>query len=238
VLTTLSIAATVGLLSSLHCVGMCGGIAGLLAASLPAGVHGRRPLLLSYLAAYNAGRLSSYVVAGALIGGFGTGLVQLAGQSYGFLLFKGLGAAILIAIGLYVAGWFPSLALVEGAGVPFWRRLEPLGRRLLPARTPGHAFLQGLVWGWLPCGLVYSSLLWAFSSGGAGNGAMVMLGFGLGTLPAMMGTGLLSRQLLELVRRPYVRQAVGSTIVLVAAVHLLYSGTIGDAICSALGPVP
>lgn len=237
-LTTLGIAASVGLLSSLHCIGMCGGIAGLLAASLPPGVHGRQSTLLAYLVAYNSGRLTSYAVAGALIGAFGTGLVQIAGQSYGFLLVKGLGAGVLIAIGLYVAGWFPALALVEGAGVPIWRRIEPFGRRLLPARSPGQAFLQGIVWGWLPCGLVYSSLLWAFSAGGAANGALVMLGFGLGTLPAMMGTGLLSRQLLDLVRQPYVRQAVGLTIVLVAAVHLIYSGTIGDAICSALGPVP
>lgn len=237
-LTVLLTAFSVGLLSSLHCIGMCGGISGLLGASLPPEVRGRDGALIAYLAAYNAGRLATYVLAGALIGASGTGLLQAAGQGYGYLLVKGLGTAILAAIGLYVAGWFPALALVEGAGVPLWRRLEPLARRLLPARSPGQALLQGLVWGWLPCGLVYSSLLWAFSAGGAANGALVMLGFGLGTLPAMLGTGYLAGPLLDLIRQPYLRQAVGLSIVLVAVAHLLYSGTIGDAICSALGPVP
>lgn len=237
-LTILVTAFSVGLLSSLHCIGMCGSISGILGASLPPDVRRRHGVLVSYLVAYNGGRLASYVLGGALIGAFGTGLLQAAGQSYGYLLVKGLGTAILAAIGLYVAGWFPALALVEGAGVPLWRRLEPLGRRLLPARSPSQAFLQGLVWGWLPCGLVYSSLLWAFSAGGAANGALVMLGFGLGTLPAMLGTGFFAGPLLERIRRPYLRQAVGLAIVLVAVVHLLYSGTIGDAICSALGPVP
>ncbi|MEO5336977.1 MAG: sulfite exporter TauE/SafE family protein [Magnetospirillum sp. WYHS-4] len=237
-LATLGIAISVGLLSSLHCLGMCGGIAGLLAASLPGEVRHRQGVLLAYLAAYNAGRLTTYMAAGAAIGAFGTGLVQIAGQGYGFLLVKGLGAAVLAAIGLYIGGWLPALALVEGAGVPLWRRIEPWGRRLLPARSPAQAFLQGVVWGWLPCGLVYTSLLWAFSAGGAANGALVMLGFGLGTLPAMMGTGLVSRRLFDMLRQPYLRQAAGISIVLVAAAGLIYSGTIGDAICSALGPVP
>lgn len=237
-LSVLGVAFTVGLLSSLHCVGMCGGIAGVLTMTLPGEVRENRPSLLLHLIAFNTGRIATYIVAGGMLGAFGTGVLQVAGAGYTHLLLQGMGAAVLGAIGLYIAGWLPNLALVEGAGGPIWRHLEPLGRRFMPAHGPGHAFAYGLIWGWLPCGLVYSSLLWAFTAGGAVNGMTVMAGFGLGTLPAMMGTGLFSRQLADLGRLPYLRQAVGSAIILVAVLSLMYSHSIGDAICSAYGVTP
>lgn len=238
-LTTFAIAISVGLLSSLHCLGMCGGISGMLTMSLPGEVRNDRPALSSYLGAYNAGRLTSYVAAGAIVGTLGTGVIEAtAVVGTGHLLLKGIGAAMLAAIGLYVAGWFPALAVVEGAGTPIWRHLEPVGRRLLPARNLPQAYLQGVVWGWLPCGLMYSTLLWAFASGGTINGIAVMAGFGLGTLPMMMSSGLVAKWLTELGQIPYLRQMAGSAIVLVALLSLVYSGTIGDAICVAYGTTP
>ena len=191
----------VGLLGGTHCVGMCGGIVGALSLGAPA----RWAMHL----AYNAGRISSYAVAGALAGALGAASLTLDGQAPVRLALYLLANLMLVALGLYLLGVTRALAFTERAGQHLWRLIQPLTRRFLPARTIAQAFPLGLLWGWLPCGLVYSALATALSAGAPGRGALLMLAFGLGTLPNLLLAGILLARLNEFVRRPVVRIASG-----------------------------
>jgi hypothetical protein len=207
----------VGLFSTLHCIGMCGGIIGALTFSLPQEIRDSRWRLLPYMSAYNLGRISSYTLAGALAGLAGH-LFSSSFQQYGHLVLQLLATVLMIAIGLYLAGWFPRFANVERIGKPLWNKLEPLSRKLLPVKSPLHAFMFGMVWGWLPCGLVYSALLWSSSGETSVNGALFMLAFGLGTLPTVLGAGILTGWLVRLKQLPYLRPVVGMSIIILAIV--------------------
>jgi len=211
-------ALVVGFLGSTHCLGMCGGIAGSLGAATE---RAREPHFLgrlSFLLAYNLGRISSYVAAGTItasIGHLGFGLLP-SPLAHGLAL--GVTAVFLITLGLYLAGWWSFLPGLERLGGKLWRRIEPLGRRLMPVKTKLRAFAFGLVWGWLPCGLVYSVLAWAAATGDSIQGALLMLGFGLGTLPTVLCMGLTAQTLLRLRRHTGFRQVAGVSLILFAAV--------------------
>lgn len=228
----------VGLLSGLHCLGMCGGIAGVLTLSLPGETRRDRSLLLLHVIALNIGRIGTYAAAGLVAGVFGGGLLNTLGPGLGAYLLKGVGAAILFGVGLYMAGWFPALAFIEAVGLPLWRRLEPLGHRLLPPRGPFQALLFGVIWGFLPCGLTYSLLAWTVSIGEGAGGMLTMAAFGAGTLPAVLGAGMVSRRTATLARMPWPRRAVGSAIMAVAVGSLVFAGGIGDMIFVYLGIEP
>lgn len=204
----------VGLTGGVHCFGMCGGIVGVLALGLPP--VPRNPLWarFPFLLAYNVGRIVSYAIAGALAGGVGAWAANLVSVHRAQLALQVVAGLFMVLLGLYLAGWWPVLGHLERAGGVLWRRIEPLGRRLLPVRAPIQALGVGLVWGWLPCGLVYSVLVWAIGSGGAGQGALLLLGFGLGTLPTLLAMGTAAAALAGFVRRPIVRQAAGTLVVL------------------------
>ena len=204
----------IGLTGGVHCVGMCGGIVGALTLGLP--LVRERPLLarLPFLLAYNTGRIASYVAAGALAGGVGAWAANLVSVHRAQLGLQVVAGLFMILLGLYLAGWWPILGHLERAGGVLWRRIEPLGRRLLPVRTLPQALGIGLVWGWLPCGLVYSALVWAIGAGGAGKGALLLLGFGLGTLPALLAMGTAAVALANWARRPIMRRAAGTLVVL------------------------
>jgi sulfite exporter TauE/SafE len=119
----------------------------------------------------------------------------------------------MVILGLYLGGWWQGLAALEHAGGLVWARLEPLGRRFLPVRRPGQAFLMGLVWGWLPCGLVYSVLIWSISTADPLYGAALLLSFGLGTLPNMLAMGVLAERLSARVGDPRVRRFAGLLVI-------------------------
>ena len=214
----------IGLFSSLHCLGMCGGIMGALTFSLPREVREQPQTFGLYLAAYNLGRIGSYAAAGALLGGVGGTFYEVVSPRWAHLALQAASALLLTGIGLYLAGWFPKFALLERIGVPLWQRLEPLSRRLLPVRSPLYALLYGMVWGWLPCGLVYSTLLWTLTAHGSGQGALFMAAFGVGTLPAVMAAGMLTGWITRLTRLPYVRPLVGLTIIALGLATVLVSG--------------
>lgn len=197
----------VGLLGGVHCAGMCGGIVGAL--SFGARAERRWPILL----AYNAGRIASYTLAGAIVGALGFFFSGLLPVQTAQRLLLGLAGVFLVLMGLYLAGWWNGLATVERAGGLVWRRIEPLGRGLLPVRTVSHGLALGALWGWLPCGLVYSALVWTVSSGGAIEGALLMLAFGLGTLPNLLLMGGAAAQLQRWVRHPAVRTIAGLLVI-------------------------
>jgi len=203
----------VGLFSTLHCLGMCGGIIGALTFSLPAEIREHRWRLFPYISAYNLGRISSYTAAGALFGWLGDSLFNVVSPDSGHLILQGIASAMMIGIGLYLAGWFPRFAMVEHLGKPLWNRLQPWGQKLIPVRSPWHAWLFGLVWGWLPCGLVYSALIISATAGDALYGALFMLSFGAGTLPSVMTAGILTGWMARLSRLSQVKTAVGLLLI-------------------------
>ena len=193
----------VGLLGGTHCVGMCGGIVGALS------MGGAR---FQLHLAYNLGRILSYATAGAIVGALGQMSISLAGQWPLRNLFYLVANLMLIALGLYLIGVQQILGIVESLGQSLWRRLQPLGRHLLPVRTVGQAFPVGMLWGWLPCGLVYSALATALSSGSSWQGALLMLAFGAGTLPNLLLAGLLAARLRDYTQQPVVRWLAGGLI--------------------------
>ena len=191
----------VGLLGGTHCVGMCGGIVGAL-------TLGGAPRWRIHLA-YNAGRIASYALAGAVAGALGAASLA-AGKAEGVRLgLYALANLMLVLLGVYLLGVVQVLLPIERLGHHLWRRLQPLGRRFLPAQSVAQAFPLGLLWGWLPCGLVYSALASALTAGSATRGAAMMLAFGLGTLPNLLLAGMLLARLNEFVRRVAVRRIAG-----------------------------
>jgi len=210
----------VGLLGGVHCVGMCGGIVAALSMGLPEQQRSGAARW-KYLLAYNLARISSYTLAGGLLGGVGWLAARWSGLHQLQLGLQVLAALFMVALGLYLGGWWQGLVQVERAGGRVWARLEPLGRRFLPVRSPGQAFLLGLVWGWLPCGLVYSVLVWSISTGSPLQGAALLFSFGLGTLPNLLAMGVAAGWLSARVREPRTRQLAGLLVIFFGLYSLL-----------------
>jgi uncharacterized protein len=216
----------IGLLGGTHCVAMCGGIVGALTLHVPGG----RPQWKLHLA-YNFGRLTSYVMVGAVLGAIGGGLGAVLQDwlpvQWVLFVFANL---MLVALGLYLAGATWSLAFAERLGQTIWSRLQPLGRGLLPARSVGQAFPLGMLWGFLPCGMVYSALAVALVSGSAWRGAGLMLAFGLGTLPNLLLAAALLTRLRGFCARPSVRLMAGVLVMAFGIFGLFNSANLGGQI--------
>lgn len=220
-----------GLLSAGHCFGMCGGIVGAFSiggAGKGDGAGRSMRSRLPGLLAYNAGRILTYAALGALAGALGAtvgGLLPPEVARRGARLFAAL---FLVGLGLFLAGRPQFLQPIERLGARLWRRIEPLSRKLLVARGPGQAIALGLVWGFLPCGLVYSMLAMASLAGGPGDGALVMLAFGAGTLPALFAAGLAASRLRDLARSTVLRRAAAAVYIALGA-WLAFSAIAGPA---------
>lgn len=209
------VALGLGLASTLHCVGMCGGIMGALTFGLSEEVRNNRSRQLAYITTYNLGRITSYTFAGVIAGLISASLVSTLSIENGHLILRALASIVLIAFGLHLAGLFPKMTVLESVGTVVWRRLQPLTKRFFPVRNLWRAYCFGLIWGWLPCGLVYSALLWVSSSGDPISGGMYMFAFGLGTLPGVMTSGLMSSTLLKLSRIQNLRYAMATLMIII-----------------------
>ena len=196
-----------GLLGGGHCLGMCGGLMGALTLAIPPEQRGRR---LQLLLAYNLGRILSYASAGLMLGLAGWAVAS----SPAAMLLRIVAGLLLISMGLYLGGWWSGLTRIEALGRGLWRHIQPVASRLLPVSSLPRALLLGALWGWLPCGLVYSTLLWAASQGDALDSALLMLAFGLGTWPVLLATGMAAERLTALLRRRGVRMAGGLLVIL------------------------
>jgi hypothetical protein len=212
----------VGLLGGAHCAAMCGGIVGAL------NLHARRPALaaaaggivqaggvaaqLPVHLAYSAGRVGSYAAAGGIAGAVGGTAAMIDAVLPAQLALAFVANALVVLLGLYLAGVGTIVGRVESLGAALWPRVAPLGRHFLPADSPVRALGAGAVWGWLPCGLVYSSLALALVSGNAASGAAVMLAFGLGTVPNLLVAGLAMQRLRRRLAQPRVRVAAGLAV--------------------------
>ena len=179
-----------GLLGSAHCFGMCGGLSGLFAVNANAASLQRDiPMAITY----NLGRILSYAFLGVLVAAIGQSIVGGVPKLTGPVrLFSGL---LIVIVGLQVAFNWRVLAPVEKAGARIWNRIAPAAKGLLPVTSMPKALGLGLLWGWLPCGLVYSVLLLAATTANPAAGAVAMLAFGVGTMPAMIATGVSASKL-------------------------------------------
>ena len=219
-----------GLLAGTHCAGMCGGI--VTAVSFSRVPNASPPFF--HLLAFNAGRIASYATAGAIVGALGAGSLLLGPQQPIQTALYVAANVLLIGLGLYVAGLSRAVASLERVGAPVWRRISPFTRRLLPVHNGGQAFALGGLWGWLPCGLVYSILGAALASGHPLNGALTMAAFGLGTLPNLIALGYFADRIRPLLQRPGVRLAAGLMIVAFGLLGLARSNELAAAYGSSL----
>ncbi len=210
------VALLMGVFSSLHCIGMCGSIIGSLTFSLSPEIRQNKKRLLPFIFSYNAGRITSYGIAGATVGLLEVLITFPLGEAHGHRLLQILSALIMTGAGLYIAGWFPRFAYIEKLGVHFWKKIEPYGRKLIPVKDCKHAYLFGMVWGWLPCGLVYAALALTVASGSVLQSALTMIAFGLGTLPAVMGVGVMISVLTRLAEMPSFKKIVGLIMIFLA----------------------
>ena len=214
-----------GLLGGVHCAGMCGGIV----ASLAAGSRG--PLLSRQLF-FNTGRIATYSLAGAVAGLAGN-IAQVAGPALVMqaTLFA-VANLLMIFLGLYVAGLGGVVLRIERFGGFAWRFLEPRARRLFPVDSPAKALLAGALWGWVPCGLVYSMLALSLASGSVGGGALVMAAFGIGTMPTLLAAGMAAQRLMRARRVPAIRYGAAALIISMGVVGLARVPGLSDAVAA------
>jgi len=196
-----------GLVSSAHCLGMCGGIMGALSLAIPAEARGKRWLILVF---YNLGRIGSYALMGFLAGFFSEKLQALIGSSP----LRILAGAMMVAMGLYLADWWRGLATLEKLGRYLWVYIQPWGKTLMPVTSASRALLLGGLWGWLPCGLVYAALASALTQPAPLLAAGAMLAFGLGTLPAVLAAGVMAQPLARVLQRRPLRLVLAAVVML------------------------
>jgi sulfite exporter TauE/SafE len=216
-----------GLSGSAHCFGMCGGMAGAL------GMHARsvsqsetsvwRAALL-----YQFGRIGGYTLIGALFGVIGMALAMTLNLDRIANIMRAFSGALLLLIGMRMLLRFNALASLEQFGAAMWRRIQPLAGRAASANAFARPILLGLLWGWLPCGLVYSISMMAATSGSPMNGAALMLAFGAGTLPAMLTSTLAAARIQRILANRNTRIASGALLLLFGSWLLLSSVTMAS----------
>lgn len=214
-LTALFSAFAMGFLGSTHCIGMCGG----LTVALNTGTAKEKSLRLSFT--YQIFRVLSYGILGAFVGGFG----YLFSKWTNFPVLIVLGGIMLIMMGFYLLSWQNLLVYFERLGRRLWKKVSPVQSRFLPIKRFYQAAAVGLLWGLLPCGLVYSALAMASTSGTAMGGFASMVAFGLGTLPAMFAVGVFSNKLVNFFRNPKVRAVFGLLFILWGSFYIFQAVT-------------
>jgi len=213
---TLTAAFLLGLFASGHCILMCGGISGAL--MMAADGSGRRHPPAGLLLAMQIGRVSSYMLAAALLASVGASVVGLVDQDNVRVVLRIVSAATFTAIGLTLLG--RARGVDFGLGRVMWPRLAPLARKLLPVRRLPQAFALGAIWGWMPCGFVYSVLMLAWLSMDPLRGALTMLLFGLGTMPALLASAYGTAGIMRIFGRAGARSAMGMALLVMAVLTL------------------
>lgn len=224
--TVIASAFVAGLAGGAHCAAMCGGLVGAACGRHAGGAS--RSAWWGRALAYNAGRIASYTAAGALAGGLGAAGLSLRGTPLTQQALLATMSLSLVLFALYLAGVAPFVRAIESAGAVLWRRIQPHSRRFLPADSMPRAFGLGVVWGWLPCGMVYAALIAALATAEPLHGALVMAAFGLGTLPNLLAIGAWFGFVVRLARARAARIACAVLIAGVGAFGLV-KATLPDA---------
>ncbi|SGY98739.1 Integral membrane protein [Moritella viscosa] len=208
----------IGILGAGHCIAMCGGISGAIAHANTQSSPQTTSLAPLF---YNLGRITSYTLIGAIVG-YTAQIGLNFGAGYDLLvILRFVSGITLILIGLYIAQLNSTILQLEKVGRLVWRYIQPVARRFLPLKTPYHAFPLGFLWGWLPCGLVYSALTLALASGSALESALTMFAFGLGTFPIMFLVGSLSSKFNRLIQNAKFKKMSGLLLILFG-LHIIY----------------
>lgn len=215
----------IGLLGGVHCVSMCGGIVGALSMQVQAPADRSRSWQLHL--AYNLGRILTYTAMGAALGLLGRASLLFDDILPVQLFLYVLANLMLVALGLYLLGVTALLAPIERLGGRLWRRVQPFTRRFLPVRRVRQAFPLGILWGFIPCGLVYSVYTAALLSGSAGRGAGLMLAFGLGTLPNLLLAGMAFKHFRDITRHSRVRMGAGLLVIAFGVFGLIHAPSLG-----------
>ncbi|GAA6133654.1 sulfite exporter TauE/SafE family protein [Oceaniserpentilla sp. 4NH20-0058] len=193
-----------GIFGSLHCMGMCGGIVGALSVNT-----GQQSIKLQL--SYHLGRISMYGLIGLLAGFAGLWLSQT--HDYAGQVLRGISGVLLILMGIYILGSSKALLWLEKAGSGLWKRIQPLSRSLIPISNIKQAIALGLIWGLLPCGLVYSTLSWALVAANPLHSASLMVAFGLGNMPALLSLAAFTGQINRFKQNVFVKAFVGLGII-------------------------
>ncbi len=210
-----------GLLGSGHCFSMCGGIAAGLGAISPVGqLRDSRIIYFAPAFQFNFGRMLGYALLGMLAGGVLGFIGDLTTLGRWLRL---LTALLILAVGLRFLFDWQGIGFIERGGGALWKRILPWAVRASHRQDWSGRLFLGLCWGLLPCGLVYTILLTAASTGSVPGGAITMLSFGAGTLPAMLGLTLAAPALAAMLQDKMVRRIVGFALV-VLAVWTLFMG--------------
>ncbi|MFV0574719.1 MAG: sulfite exporter TauE/SafE family protein [Vibrio sp.] len=210
----------IGVLGAGHCMGMCGGIASLMnLGNVPSQQSWLNPLF------YNFGRIASYTLIGAIVGGSISSIASYAELNASLAWLRILSSIFMVVLALYIGKWWQGLLAIEKLGQHVWQYISPFGHKLLPIKHPLYAIPFGFIWGWLPCGMVYSMLTWSAAAGNAINGAAAMFFFGLGTLPVMFAVGFGATKFNEIVKSVTFRR-IGAIILLFYALFQLYQGIV------------
>lgn len=199
-------AISVGLMGSIHCIGMCGGVSSAL--SLAAD----KSKTQQYIVLYNLGRISSYTTAGMIVGILSQSIASLT--NFHLIFLRVISSLLIIVMALHIGGFWSGVKHVERLGKHLWKILQPLNKKIFPVNSKTKALSYGLLWGWLPCGLVYTTLGIAMTSGSVAYSTATMFFFGLGTLPSMLAVGLGVGALQESLKKPLVRQTLGVCLLL------------------------
>jgi len=209
-----------GLLGATHCIGMCGSITAALSLSFPKEVRSSAPKRLIHLLAINLGRISGYALIGAamgFIGGTSTGPLDAQPALWVSTI---ISTAVLIALGFYYLGFTAVLSPLERLGHRLWRRVQPITLKIQPGRALHSSYASGLLWSFLPCGMVYGAAALAFASGKLIAGAQVMLLFGFATLPTLLSAGFFASELDKLLQQQWVRRIAGISLFALAGYFL------------------
>ena len=203
------LAISFGLLSGVHCIGMCGGITTAITVNMHQANTNDK---IKFLLIYQLGRITSYSIAGVIFAVFGWSLSTIDHNLQ--LLLRTIAALLLIFMGLYISNWYQGLAIIERLGHKLWLKLQPLMLRGLKKQNKVNMFYSGIIWGWLPCGLVYSTLFWAGSFADLLVSPLLMLCFGLGTIPSILAVGTLSCYLSKIFRAKLTRNISGLIVII------------------------
>lgn len=191
---------------------MCGGISGALGTVTQRDARGRPRW--SLLAGYQIGRLASYSLAGLTLGGIGATMIHFVDQDDVRLVLRAMSALVFAFLGASLVLRRGSIDTKIGRGL--WTAIAPHARRLLPIRRFPQALAVGAVWGWMPCGLVYSVLFVAWLGMSPLRSAAIMLLFGIGTVPAVLSGALGAGHALRFLSRSGVRRGAGALLLLFA----------------------
>lgn len=205
-----------GFMGSIHCIGMCGGIIGALALNSKKSpsaqqIHPKPVNPMTLQLGYHLGRISTYGLLGLLAGSIGLWLST--SHSNAGLILRSLSGLMLILMGIYLFGLTQSLYWIEKVGAGLWQRLQPLTKHLLPVNNQLQAIKLGVIWGFLPCGLIYSTLSWAVVAANPWQSAGLMVMFGLGNLPALLTLGLFTEKLNQFKKNIWVKGLLALAII-------------------------